>query len=128
MSDLPVKTKQFKVDTSRPHSRSKLRSKVRHIMAVASGMFPLMSLFIVGMAWIHKLPLERAPYYKVAILFLGCGMVALLFYTWLRAENIRRREISQENRERRRQAREEAFQREAAKQQAQQGEATAKED
>jgi len=61
MSDLPVQTKRFKVDTSRPHSRSKLRSKVRHIMAVASGMFPLMGLFIVGMSW-FRLPPERGPY------------------------------------------------------------------
>jgi len=126
MSDLPVKTKHFKVDTSRPHSRSKMRSKVRHIMAVASGMFPLMGVFIVVMAW-FRLPPERAPYYKMAIIFVGCGMVALLWYAWLRAENIRRREIAQENRDRRRQNREDAHQREAAERQAQKGNAMAKE-
>jgi len=127
MSDLPVQTKRFKVDTSRPHSRSKLRSKVRHIMAVASGMFPLMGVFIVVMAW-FRLPPERPPYFKLAILFVGCGMVALLWYAWLRAENIRRREISQENRERRRQNREDAFQREAAKAKARKGDPVTGED
>ena len=114
MNELPVQTKHFKVDTSRPHSKSKMRAKVRHVMAVASGMFPLMGVFIVIMSW-FRLPPERAPYYKLAIVFVACGMMTLVFYAWLRAENIRRREISQENRERRRQAREEAYQRDVAK-------------
>jgi hypothetical protein len=29
----------------------------------------------------------------------GCGMVALLFYAWARAEKLRRREVSARNRE-----------------------------
>lgn len=114
MSTAPVQSDRFKVDTSRPHSRAKTRSKIRHILAVASGMFPLMALFIYGMSLL-RLPLMRKPYYELAIIFLACGMVTLMFYAWARAEKLRRREISARNRELRHREREEELRREREK-------------
>lgn len=111
MSELPVQGDRFKVDTSRPRSKTKLRSKIRHMLAVASGMFPLMALFIYLMSLLRLEP-ERKPYYQLAIVFLGCGMVALLLYAWARSEKLRRREISARNRELKYRAREEAFRQE----------------
>ena len=93
-----VQRVDFKVDTSRPHSRNKLRSKMRHVLAVASGMFPLMALFVYGMP-LFQLPAARKPYYHLAVIFLASGMVTLLFYAWARSEKQRRREISARNRE-----------------------------
>jgi Na+/melibiose symporter-like transporter len=117
---------RFKVDTSRPRSRSKMRSKLRHILAVASGMFPLMALFIYLMSW-FQLPEQRRGHYLLAIIFMACGMVTLLFYAWTRAEKLRRREVSSRNLELRHQEREEAFLREQAKLRARQAAETAKE-
>ena len=111
MSDLPVQSGHFKVDTSRPRSKTKLRSKIRHVLAVAAGMFPLMALFVYLMS-LFRLEPQRKPYYQLAIVFLGCGMVTLLFYAWARAEKLRRREISARNRERKYREREEAFRQE----------------
>ena len=111
MSDLPVQSGHFKVDTSRPRSKTKLRSKIRHVLAVAAGMFPLMALFVYLMS-LFRLEPQRKPYYQLAIVVLGCGMVTLLVYAWARAEKLRRREISARNRERKYQEREEAFRQE----------------
>ncbi len=126
MSETLPQARHFKVDTSRPRSRSKLRSKVRHVMAVASGMFPLMALFVYGMS-LFRLSIERAPYTRLALIFLGCGMVTLLFYAWTRAEKLRRHEISAKNRELKYRHREEAFLREEAERKARQAETPAKE-
>jgi hypothetical protein len=117
----------FKVDTRRPRSRSKMRSKIRHVLAVASGMFPLMAVFVFVMSLL-RLPVERPPYYKLAIVFFACGMVTLLFYAWTRAEKLRRHEISARNRELKYRQREEAFLREEAKTSARRTETIAKED
>ena len=114
MSTAPVQSDRFRVDTSRPHSRAKTRAKIRHILAVASGMFPLMALFIYGMSLFRLAPL-RTPYYKLALVFLGCGMVMLMFYAWARAEKLRRREISARNRELRHREREEELRHEREK-------------
>lgn len=109
-----LKNGNFKVDTRRSRSRTKIRSKIRHILAVASGMFPLMALFIYLMSW-FQLPEQRKGHYLLTIIFLACGMVALMFYAWARSEKLRRREISSKNRELRHQEREEAFRREREK-------------
>lgn len=104
----------FRVDTRRPRSRSKLRSKIRHVLAVAAGMFPLMATFV----FIRSLFLiaeQRRNLYHLAIAFLACGMVALLLYAWTRAEKLRRHEVSARNRELKYRRREEAFQREEEK-------------
>lgn len=127
MSELPVQGNHFRVDTSRPRSKTKLRSKIRHILAVASGMFPLMALFVFLMSLL-RLEAQRKPYYQLAIVFLGCGMVTLLFYAWARAEKSRRREISARNRELKYREREEAFQREQEQIRARRAAAAAKED
>ncbi len=127
MSELPVQNNGFKVDTRRPHSRTKLRSKIRHILAVASGMFPLMALFIYGMSLFRLAPMRR-PYYQLSLTFLACGMVTLVFYAWARSEKLRRREISARNRELKYREREEAFRREMEKLQAQKDSASAKEE
>ena len=126
MSELPVQKKQFRVDTSRPRSRSKMRSKIRHVMAVASVMFPLMAAFIFIMSW-FQIAEQRRSHYHLAIIFVACGMVTLVFYAWARAENLRRREISAKNRELRQQRREEAFREEEARRQAQKSEMMSKE-
>ena len=126
MSIAPVQSDRFRVDTSRPHSRAKTRSKIRHILAVASGMFPLMAFFIYGMS-LFRLEPERTPYYKLAIIFLGCGMLTLMFYAWARAEKQRRREISARNRELRYREREEELRREREKMQARKAVAVVKE-
>ena len=110
MSTAPVQSDRFRVDTSRPHSRAKTRAKLRHILAVSSGMFPLMALFIYGMSFLRLEPM-RAPYHKLALIFVGCGMVTLMFYAWARAEKQRRREVSARNRELRHREREEELQR-----------------
>ena len=68
-----VQRVDFKVDTSRPRSRNKLRSKMRHVLAVASGMFPLMALFVYGMS-LFQLPAARKPYYHLIVIFLACGI------------------------------------------------------
>ena len=57
----------------------------------------------------------RKPYYELAIIFLACGMVTLMFYAWARAEKLRRREISARNRELRHREREEELRREREK-------------
>ena len=59
MSTAPVQSDRFRVDTSRPHSRAKTRAKLRHILAVSSGMFPLMALFIYGMSFLRLEPMLR---------------------------------------------------------------------
>lgn len=125
MSELPVQGNHFKVDTSRPRSKTKMRSKIRHILAVAAGMFPLMALFVYVMS-LFRLEPHRTPYYKLSIVFLGCGMVTLLLYAWARAEKLRRREISARNRELKYREREEAFQRERERIQARRAAAAAK--
>ena len=114
MSTAPVQSDRFKVDTSRPHSRAKTRAKIRHILAVASGMFPLMALFVYGMSLL-RLEAQRRPYYQLAIVFFACGMVALMLYAWARAEKQRRREVSARNRERKYREREEELRREREK-------------
>ena len=106
MSTAPVQTDRFKVDTSRPRSRAKARSKIRHVLAVASGMFPLMALFVYAMSLL-RLSAQRAPYYKLIVVFVACGMVSLMLYAWARAEKQRRREVSARNRERKYREREE---------------------
>ena len=126
MSDAPVQNGRFKVDTSRPRSRSKMRSKVRHVMAVASGMFPMMALFIYLMSW-FQLPEQRKGHYTLTLVFLACGMVALLFYAWTRAEKLRRHEISARNRELKYRHREEVFLQEEAKRLARKAATNAKE-
>ena len=126
MSTAPVQTDRFKVDTSRPRSRSKMRSKVRHVMAVASGMFPMMALFIYLMSW-FQLPEQRKGHYTLTLVFLACGMVALLFYAWTRAEKLRRHEISARNRELKYRHREEVFLQEEAKRLARKAATNAKE-
>ncbi len=124
MSTAPVQSDRFRVDTSRPHSRTKTRAKLRHILAVASGMFPLMALFVFGMSLL-RLEAQRKPYYQLAIAFLGCGMVVLLLYAWARAEKQRRREVSARNRDRKYREREEELRREREKIQAQRAAAAA---
>lgn len=114
MSTAPVQSDRFKVDTSRPRSRAKMRAKIRHVLAVASGMFPLMALFVYGMSLL-RLEAQRRPYYQLAIVFLGCAMVSLLLYAWARAEKQRRREVSARNRERKYREREEELRREREK-------------
>ena len=118
--------RQFKVDTSRPRSRTKMRSKFRHILAVASGMFPLMALFIYLMSWL-QLPEQRRGHYMLVVVFFACGMVALLLYAWTRAEKQRRHEISARNRELKYRNREEAFRKEQARLQARKAAAISKE-
>ena len=117
---------RFKVDTSRPRSRTKMRAKVRHVLAVAAGMFPLMAGFVIVMS-LFRLPVERARYHMLALVFFGCGMVALLFYAWARAEKLRRHEVSARNRERKYRDREEAFRKEQAEIQARKAGGIAKE-
>ncbi len=127
MSQLVEHPGRFKVDTSRPRSRTKLRSKIRHILAVASGMFPLMAAFVYGMSF-FRLPVERSPYTHLSVVFLACGMVTLLFYAWTRAEKLRRHDVSARNRELKYRNREEAFQQEQAEIQARKAVAMSKED
>lgn len=117
MAELPVQSGNFKVDTHRPRSRSKMRSKFRHVMAVASGMFPAMAAFVFLMS-MFRLPVERPPYFRLAIVFFACGMVSLVFYAWARAEKLRRHEISARNRELRQRDQAEALRREREKRQA----------
>ncbi|HAL92501.1 MAG TPA: hypothetical protein DCM68_05685 [Verrucomicrobia bacterium] len=126
MSELPVQTGSFKADTRRPHSRTKLRSKVRHVLAVASGMFPAMALFIYAMS-LFQLAAARRPYYKLALVFLACGMVTLVFYGWARSEKMRRREVSSRNRELKYRHREESFRQEQERIQARKAAAAARE-
>ena len=124
MDELPVQRSHFRVDTRRPRSRTKIRSKIRQILAVSSGMFPLMAAFVVAMSW-FRLPVQRMPYYKLAIVFFACGMVTLLLYAWARAEKQRRREVSARNRDRKYREREEELRREREKIQAQRAAAAA---
>lgn len=115
MSELPVQKDDFRVDTRRPRSRSKMRSKFRHVMAVAAGMFPLMALFVFLMAF-FQIPEQRKGLHLLAIVFLGIGMICLLFYAWARAEKLRRHEVSTRNRELRQRDMAEALKREREKQ------------
>ena len=124
MSTAPVQTDRFKVDTSRPRSRAKARSKIRHVLAVASGMFPLMALFVYAMS-LFRLSAQRAPYDKLIVAFIACGMVSLMLYAWARAEKQRRREVSARNRERKYREREEELRLERAKIQARRAAAAA---
>jgi len=111
MAALPVQKGDFRVDTRRPRSRSKLRAKIRHILAVAAGMFPVMAVFVYLMA-LFQIPEQRRSLHQLAAVFMGCGMVSLLFYAWARAEKLRRREVSARNRELRQRDQAEALRRE----------------
>ena len=124
MSVAPVQSDRFRVDTSRPRSRAKTRAKIRHVLAVAAGMFPLMALFVYVMS-MFRLEAQRRPYYHLAIVFLACGMVTLMLYAWARAEKQRRREVSARNRERKYREREEELRLERAKIQARRAAAAA---
>lgn len=117
MAELPVQRDNFKVDTHRPRSKSKMRSKIRHILAVASGMFPVMAVFVFLMS-LFQHELQRRPLHQLSAVFLGCGMVSLLFYAWARSEKIRRHEISARNRELRQRDQAEALRRDREKRQA----------
>ncbi len=94
----------FKVDTRRHRSKSKLRAMVRHVLAVAAALFPVMAGFVYFMS-IFRLPVEKAPYYKLCLVFVACGMVSLLLYALARADKQRRHEVSKRNREMRHQQR-----------------------
>lgn len=98
MSELPFQNPTFRVDTHRPRSRSKLRSKIRHVLAVAAGMFPLMAIFVFVMSF-FQIAEQRKGLHMLAVGFLACGMIALVFYAWARSEKLRRYEISSRNRE-----------------------------
>ena len=50
MSRLPVQNDGFRVDTSRPRSRTKMRAKIRTVLGVSAGMLPLMALVIFLMS------------------------------------------------------------------------------
>ena len=117
MSDLPVQNGKIRVDTSRPRSRSKSRAKFRHVMAVAAGMFPLMALFVFLMSF-FQIREQRVGLHQLAAVFLGCGMVSLLFYAWARSEKLRRHEVSRVNREKRHRRQAEALRMEREKLQA----------
>lgn len=108
----PVESGHFRVDTRRPHSHSKRRAQWRHVLAVASGMFPLMALFVWGMAMMTMPPPARARMYPLALGFLACGMVSLFLYTLAWAARNRRHEISRRNRERKYQEQAELLQKE----------------
>jgi hypothetical protein len=111
MNEPAVQRDRFKVDTSRPRSRSKIRGKFRQVLGVMAGMFPLMALFIYLMSW-FQLAEQRKGHYLLAIVFVACGMVTLMLYAWARSEKLRRHEISARNRELRHREREESFLRE----------------
>ena len=113
MSETSSPPSRFKVDTRRPRSRSKIRSKIRHVLATATGMFPLMALFVFLMA-LFQIPEQRRNLHQLAVIFLGCGMVCALFYAWTRSEKLRRHEVSLRNRELKYRDREEVFHREEA--------------
>ncbi|MBP1589459.1 MAG: hypothetical protein IJT88_07650 [Kiritimatiellae bacterium] len=98
-STFPVQDANFHADTHRGHSHSKRRAQFRHVLAVMSAMFPLGALFIFLMAWFTLEPPQRAQPYRLALLFLAAGMVALFFYAIARANRQRRHEISRRNRE-----------------------------
>ncbi len=98
MSRLPVQTEGFRVDTSRPRSRTKMRAKFRTVLGVSAGVLPLMALVIFLMSFL-QIPEQREKLHLLALILLGSGMVVLMFYAWARAEKLRRREISARNRE-----------------------------
>ena len=101
-----------------------MRSKIRHVLAVAAGMFPLMALFVYAMS-LFRLSAQRGPYYKLIVAVLAGGMVSLMLYAWARAEKQRRREVSARNRERKYREREEELRLERAKIQARRAAAAA---
>ncbi|NLB65544.1 MAG: hypothetical protein GX803_03625 [Lentisphaerae bacterium] len=98
MSSLPVQQANFRVDTSRPRSRSKLRSKIRQVLGVFSVMFPAMSVFVFVMSLFYH-ELQRKNLHVLAMVFVGLGMLSLLFYAWARADKNRRHELSMRRRE-----------------------------
>ena len=127
MSETSAQPRKFKVDTSRPRSRSKFRSKIRHILATATGMFPLMALFVYLMA-LFQIAEQRRSLHQLAVIFLGCGMVSALFYAWTRSEKLRRHEVSARNRELKYREREEFLQVEEKERQSGKAPLIAKED
>lgn len=98
-STFPVQRAGFHADTHRGHSHSKRRAQFRHVLAVMSAMFPLGALFVFLMAWLRLEPPQRHSPYKLAMVFLICGMVSLLFYAIAHANKVRRHEVSRRNRE-----------------------------
>lgn len=106
-----IRQGRFKADTSRRHSKSKVRAQIRRVLEIGSVLWPLAALFV----WIMSLlqaPPERAPYFKLALKFLMAGMVFLLGYLWARSEKKRRQAISDRNRALRHQHQYEELQRE----------------
>lgn len=95
----PAEQGGFRVDTRRPHSHSKRRAQWRHVWAVASGMFPLMALFVFLMTQLTLPAPERPRMYPLVLGFLACGMVSLFLFTIAWAARNRRHEISRRNRE-----------------------------
>jgi len=105
----PVQRHGFRVDTRRHRSHAKQQAKVRHVLAVASGMFPLGALFVWLMAMLRFEAPERAGLYRLAVGFLAAGMVSLLFYSIALAVRNRRHEITRRSREERQRAQAEAL-------------------
>jgi hypothetical protein len=106
-----IREGRFKADTSRRHSKSKVRAQIRHVLEVGSVMSPLAALFIWIMS-LFVLPVERAAYYRLALKFVMAGMAFLLGYLWARAEKKRRQAVSDRNRALRHQRQYEELQRE----------------
>ena len=64
-------------------------------MAVAAGMFPIMAAFSWGMSFL-QISAQRRNLHITALVFLGCGMVCLLIYSWMRSEKLRRDESARQ--------------------------------
>ena len=92
-----IREGRFKADTSRRHSKNKLRAQIRHVLEVGTVMCPLAALFIWIMS-LFVLPVERTAYYRLALKFVMAGMAFLLGFLWARAEKKRRQTISERNR------------------------------
>ena len=67
-------------------------------MLFRSGMFPFMAVFVYAMSFFQH-ELQRGRLHQLSAIFLGCGMVSLLFYAWARSEKLRRHQVSARNRE-----------------------------
>ena len=95
----PVQRSGFRVDTRRHRSHAKQQTKIRHVLAVASAGFPLAALFVWLMALVRLEAPERAPMYRLSMLFVAMGMVSLLLYGIALAIRNRRHENTRRARE-----------------------------
>lgn len=93
----------------RKKSGRKIRAQIRHMLAIASGIFPLAAAFTFIRSR-FMLETEQPPFERLTLYFLIAGMVSFLLFAIARADKEKRRARQEAIREKKRRAREKEYQ------------------